>query len=573
MNEHIYPKEINGTTYYYLQSSWREKVKDSDSGKTKGSGKSQVKTKSTYLGTAKSIINRLQEIPDPIEIHHRSFGFVSAIYLTAEEIGLTDLLKKYIPGKCYGIPIWKFFILSIINRLDKPSSKEKIGAWAKSTILPDILKFNPKYIHSKSFWAATDEVLSEKELKEKRQKIDSSIDDIFAQLDDKVFQIIEKELFTNLKNKCNLSYELLFYDTTNFFTYIEDPCRSALAMPGHNKEGRHSQKQIGLILCVESSFGIPLFHKVYKGNAHDSKTFTQIMGEFLSYLKEVYKQVDELVLIFDKGNNSEEIFSQLDGKIKWIGSLVLSNFLDLVEIPLEKYTATWKTYKHYELEKEVMGINCLLVMTYHKSLAIKQEHSLQKGISKLKKQAKTKWNEYKRQPKKVPKGIVNLINKNRFGKYIEPEYKNSQLEFNLTSEVDNKRKYFGKTLLFTSDLSAKSSWIIDSYHDKDKVEKGFQTLKDPDLIRWRPMHHWTDTKIVAYGFCCIMSLVIIRVMQNKLMSSGIEMSATVLKEELQDLREVIMIYNKNTAKTRISHQSSIQKKIWEIFDLDRVVSY
>ena len=55
----IYPKIISGKEYYYLQYSTRQKIDSNDSGKTKGSGKSKIKTNSVFLGTAESIKNKL----------------------------------------------------------------------------------------------------------------------------------------------------------------------------------------------------------------------------------------------------------------------------------------------------------------------------------------------------------------------------------------------------------------------------------------------------------------------------------------------------------------------------------
>ncbi|MFO8056161.1 MAG: hypothetical protein R6V10_02545 [bacterium] len=78
MAEHIYPKVINGKTYYYLQKTYREKIEGSGSGKTKGSGKSRVRTKSIYLGTAQSIMERLNRAKEPVEARHREFGLFAA---------------------------------------------------------------------------------------------------------------------------------------------------------------------------------------------------------------------------------------------------------------------------------------------------------------------------------------------------------------------------------------------------------------------------------------------------------------------------------------------------------------
>ncbi len=65
MAGHIYPKTIKGTTYYYYQHTWREKLDPHAHGKSRGSGKSRVRTRSVYLGSADSIYQRLNESHAP----------------------------------------------------------------------------------------------------------------------------------------------------------------------------------------------------------------------------------------------------------------------------------------------------------------------------------------------------------------------------------------------------------------------------------------------------------------------------------------------------------------------------
>lgn len=80
------------------------------------------------------------------------------------------------------------------------------------------------------------------------------------------------------------------------------------------------------------------------------------------------------------------------------------------------------------------------------------------------------------------------------------------------------------------------------------------------MIRWRPGRHWTDTKIRAFGFCCVMALALIQVMLQKMDRAGLWMSAAVLKEELTDLKEILMIYDENHANMKITQRSSIQQR-------------
>ena len=132
----------------------------------------------------------------------------------------------------------------------------KVGQRALKTVLPDILNFEPKLLNSKSFWYATEDVISEKDLQERRKQNPDLNEELFTGIEDSVFSSIEAKLFANLRDGFDLSGNSLLYDTTNFFTYIEEPARTQLAQRGHNKSSRHHLKQVGLAMCVDKAWGI-----------------------------------------------------------------------------------------------------------------------------------------------------------------------------------------------------------------------------------------------------------------------------------------------------------------------------
>jgi len=570
MSGHIYPKTIKGTTYYYYQRTWREKLDPQSQGKSRGSGKSRVRTQSIYLGAADSIYERLQEVRSPLEVRYREFGFVAALYQTAVEIGLVSLLQQHIPGDRFGVPRWLYFLLPIINRLQHATSKQRMGEWAATTILPDLLDFDPKRLNSKTFWYVTDDVVSEKELRERRKKQPELTEDLFVGLDDSVFRTIEASLTQNLQCHYDLSEDIFLYDTTNFFTYIEEPVRAQLPKTGHNKDSHHHLRQVGLALCVEKEWGIPLFHCLYRGNSHDAKTFAGLLDNLILRLRSSFREVETLVLVLDKGNNNQENFKRMQGQLHWVGSLVPSHFPDLLELPLEHYTGEVNPVRYHRCQRTVFGIDCALVLTYNPTLARKQEHTLQAGMEKLKRQIREKWDAYRRKPKTIPAGVTRLLTESRLGKYLAVHSKDSELHFSETDAVRAQRQRFGKNLLFCSDPQAESSWIITQYLGKERVENDFKLLKDPELIRWRPSRHWTDTKICAFGFCCVMALLLIQVMLQKVEQAGLRMSATVLKEELTDLKEIVMLYDVNHVDMKVSQRSSVQQRLWDLFRLGSV---
>lgn len=566
----IVKKVINNKTYHYYQETWREKVNDSDSGKVRGSGKSRVRTRSEYLGTAEQIYNKMRSAPEPVEAAHRDFGFTAALLQTARETGLVDILRKHIPGKRFGIDRWKYFLITILNRPAAATSKERMGDWAAKTVLPDLLGFSPLKLNSKSFWYATDDVISEKELQLRRKDDEKISEELLAGLNDTVLREMENSLAQILTNRFDLEPESVLYDTTNFFTYIEAATPSALAATGHNKDCHHHLRQVGLALCVDKQWGVPFFHRVYRGNSQDANTFSELVDELIDQIKNSFPKIGNLVLVLDKGNNSRGNFKAMEGRIDWIGSLVPSHYPDLLDIGIEQYSGRFKDTRFLSLRREVTGVKCLLIMTYNPALARRQERTLRTSVEKLKRAVREKIAAYKRVPKKVPRGALSILEKSRNGKYLRiVEINDGKPVFEDNHDAwEERRKRFGKNLLFTTRTMADPPWVIEQYRQKDKIEQDFELLKNPELIRFRPLRHWTDTKIRAFGFCCVMSLVLLRVMLMKCEQAGIQMSAAVLKQELADLKEVVMIYGHDNAVRKISRRGTVQDQLWNLFDLE-----
>ena len=81
------------------------------------------------------------------------------------------------------------------------------------------------------------------------------------------------------------------------------------------------------------------------------------------------------------------------------------------------------------------------------------------------------------------------------------------------------------------------------------------------------MRHWTDSKIRTFAFSCVMSLTLIRIMELKLERENLKMSPNLIKQELQDLQQVILIYDEKNAVSKITVKSTVQNKLYEIFNL------
>ena len=127
-----------------------------------------------------------------------------------------------------------------------------------------------------------------------------------------------------LKKKIYLPKRLL-YDCTNYFTYIDTlNDRNTEAQRGCNKQGRHDLRQLGLAVAVTPDFHIPLFHALYPGNLNDITQLKNIYLPLTERMKDLSGNPNDITLVFDKGNTSEDIlYSLQDSAISCIAAAPL----------------------------------------------------------------------------------------------------------------------------------------------------------------------------------------------------------------------------------------------------------
>ncbi|SFN09432.1 hypothetical protein [Thermodesulforhabdus norvegica] len=67
---------------------------------------------------------------------------------------------------------------------------------------------------------------------------------------------------------------------------------------------------------------------------------------------------------------------------------------------------------------------------------------------------------------------------------------------------------------------------------------------------------------------CVLALLLIKLLCLIANREGMEVTTTLLIEELQDIKEVILVYPNRRAVRTISHMSTVQKKLFQIYGLD-----
>jgi len=557
-------KIINGHSYYYIREC------------TRVNGKPKI-TRTIYLGKAEDILASVQKAKQPAAIRKvtiTEFGAVAAIWSIAESLNLIEIIDAHTAKRNQGLSIGQYITLVAVNRATCPKSKRALGAWYKKTILRRLCPAQPAQLTCQRFW------------------------DHMSYLTKDHIRAIELHLAKKMIETYNVDLRCLAYDGTNFFTFISSRTPGELSQRGHNKNGRDDLRQVSLALLVSTDFHIPLFHEAYDGNIHDSVEFRSVLNELVDRYSTFAKGCRDITLIFDKGNNSTKGFETLeDSPYKFIGSLVPTHHLDLLNIPLKKFKpltgGRLQSVSVYRIKKKVFGVERAVLVTFNDNLYTEQLTTLFEQIKKRRHQLhdlqlclnrrvqgqirKGKPPTLNTTQKKVDKILAARHMKDVLDitLHTEPKTKLPQLTYRVnTSGIDHLcRTLFGKTIIFTDRDDWSDEDIVIGYRGQYKIESAFRDMKNSHFISWQPMFHWTDQKIRVHAFYSVLALTLTSLLHKILHQAGLDVSTHEALEQLSDIREVLVIHGrgkKNPAVTPVLiDMDNLQKRLYSLLKLDR----
>ena len=218
-------------------------------------------------------------------------------------------------------------IIATINRGVAPCSKTKMKKWFAKDWISTQYPLKPSTLNASTYWNQ------------------------FQLLTPEILQDIHLAIVRKIQKQYTLDTSSLFYNATNFFTYDQEHSNATLSQFGHCKEGRHSNRIVGLNLLATRTYGIPLLYQTYPGNIQDAKSFRDAFKAIDARLAALSSNPHNVTLTFDKGNLSSEAFKRIDKKkIGYITSLRNSTQKDLIALPRDQFTSITLpiTQKHVE---------------------------------------------------------------------------------------------------------------------------------------------------------------------------------------------------------------------------------
>ena len=220
-----------------------------------------------------------------------------------------DLLRSLWPAPRSGPSAAHYLLLAAIHRICAPGPKTEVSEWYRKSILSPLWEVSAERFSSQAFWDAFERILPE--------------DQQDLPPDEDPLERAQLALLGLWKEKQLVSRRLLAYDTTNFYTYIaSNNTRNQLAQRGHNKQGRHNLRQVGLSYVLDGDHGLSLCHHVYPGNIADVDEFSTALARITRMLDQNQIGRETVTLVLDKGSAAlANTVALEEARLGWISAL------------------------------------------------------------------------------------------------------------------------------------------------------------------------------------------------------------------------------------------------------------
>ena len=134
---------------------------------------------------------------------------------------------------------------------------------------------------------------------------------------------------------------------------------------------------------------------------------------------------------------------------------------------------------------------------------------------------------------------------------------------------DLEEQMFGKRVLITDRDDWPIAEVVAAYRSQSEAESSFRQMKDPHLVSFSPMHHWTDHNIRVHVFICVLALQIAHLMRRQ--AHQHTTNVRDMLDTLAGIEETVLIYpstgGRPKARRMLTETTPTQDRLAEIFDL------
>jgi transposase len=563
----LYKKVISGRPYWYLREmGWVQ-------------GRPKMVSE-RYLGTAgevEALLDAREQAMVPERTRHLDFGAVAAVWGLLADLDVAGVIDAAAGPRPAGQPLstGTYLVLAALNRLVDPCSKRGFANWWKSTAADRFTKIATSALDHRRFWDAMHAV---------------PVDALAG---------IEQTLALAMIDKFDLDTSSVALDMTNFATFIDTGNDAApIAQRGKAKQKRSDLRLVGLGLVVTRAGGIPLLSHAYPGNKPDVTQFPEMIQSLAARHTALAAAADpagragaaDMTVVFDAGQNSAANFAVLaDTDLGYVGSVPASDCADLLALPASVRTIVdadrFADLSAHETRRVVYGTERRTILTHSPELHEHQARgftgtTLAKAGRRLQELAATLARGKTRRPRAQVQTEIAKITGDAWVRRVitwrldGEEPKNLRLTWSIDqhARAHLEEEIFGKHVLITSHDNWPTAEVIAAYRCQSEAEFSFRQMKDPHVVSFSPMFHWTEHNIGVHTFTCVLALQIAHLMRLQADRAGLHLSVRELLAQLAGIGETVLIYpstgGRPKARRMLTETTELQDQLTTIYQLD-----
>src|SRR6266567_4322043 len=560
----LYKKVISGKPYWYLREmGWVD-------------GKPKMISE-RYVGTAadiEALLDAREQAMLPGRTRHLDFGAVAAALGLLADLGVAAVIDEQTGARPPGLPLspGTYLALAVLNRVVDPCSKRGFADWWRTTAADRFTKIPASALDHRRFW------------------------DAFHAVPLEALPRIEEKLALAACARFGLDTSSVALDMTNFATFIDTGnAKAPIAQRGKAKQKRSDLRLVGLGLVVTRDGGVPLLSHAYPGNKPDVTQFPGMIktlaARHAALAAAAGQQGTEMTVVFDAGQNSEANFALLAGtNLHYVGSVPASDCRDLLTVPASARSVLdadrFGQLSAYDTRRAVYGTNRRAILTHSPELHEHQARgfdgtTLAKATRQLDDLAATLARGRTRRARTKVEAEIGKITHDAWVRRVitwqlsGDKPKDLRLAWSIDQDARAalEEEIFGKHVLITDHDDWPTAEVVAGYRSQSEAEFSFRQMKDPHVVSFSPMFHWTEHNIRVHVFTCVLALQIAHLMRLKARQADLDLSVRELLGELAGIGETVLLYQGDRGRPRahrmLTDTSPVQDKLSEIFGLAR----
>ena len=430
----------------------------------------------------------------------KDFGHVYAVQAVWNKLGLGRALERAGISEKAGSDFCAMVQWLVFNRLCEPCSKLALLDWTQGIYAPET-----SALSYHGLLRAMDRLIAIKETAE--------------------------PLIAQAVLKPREPVDMVFYDITS--TYFEGDKSiqdDDLRRYGYSRDHREDRRQV-LIGLIMTRHGIPLCHHVFPGNTMDKTTVMQVVSD----LKKRF-QIRRVIFVGDRGMLSDgNLAHLLEEDLDFIVAHPVRRN-DLAKEVIQGLKKQLDSSADEQIYEDVRkGVR--FIMAYSPDIAEQVKATRQLRLEKtdawLKPILKGLANPSGKGRKPTPQGTYDRIRDYLRDHKMLRWYQVTLVDTTLTVQKNRQALNWesvidGVLLLETSDMTIPAQDIVKHYKELAEVERGWRSLKS--TLQLRPVYHWTEQRIRAHIFICVIALQVERWMRNKLQTISVPRALQLLQQ-------------------------------------------